>query len=297
MSEKIDIKQSIEDDSVNFIIPADRGYFEARFVQRTEDYFIIYLSAQSGCDQGCRMCHLTASGQTKYVNADLDVLREQTKAVLDYYKTLNRSAPKVHVNFMARGEPLNNTYIQQYGPFILEQLENLIHEYDHNLNVEFLISTIMPESLNTINHSLCTMFVGAKNPPRIFYSLYSMDPKVRKRWLGKAMDPNQALNFLRNYQLSYPTVNNKIHFAFIKNVNDDWQTIQAICDALKIHHITADVNIVRYNPYSVAHGEEPDDQTIEARAEQIRSQLNNNVVVIPRVGYDVKASCGMFIEN
>src|SRR5437588_13051932 len=51
------------DASVNWDRPADVGRIEARYVRRCPDYFVVYLSSQTGCAQRCRMCHLTATGQ------------------------------------------------------------------------------------------------------------------------------------------------------------------------------------------------------------------------------------------
>jgi 23S rRNA (adenine2503-C2)-methyltransferase len=57
------------------------------------------------------------------------------------------------------------------------------------------------------------------------------------------------------------------------------------------------VNIVRYNPHDPArHGVEPGEEIIERNAAIYRSRLPNaQVSVIARVGYDVAASCGMFL--
>jgi len=56
------------------------------------------------------------------------------------------------------------------------------------------------------------------------------------------------------------------------------------------------VNVVRYNPNDPArHGVEPPEVVIRRNAAVYRSRLPNaRVGVIPRVGYDVTASCGMF---
>ena len=56
------------------------------------------------------------------------------------------------------------------------------------------------------------------------------------------------------------------------------------------------VNIVRYNPHDPRrHGVEPPEDVIRRNAQIYRSRLPHaRVRVIPRVGYDVAASCGMF---
>ena len=68
---KIDfrVEHSKEDNSVNFIDSSPvSGFYESRYVRRGEDYFIVYLSVQSACNLGCRMCHLTATKQKKVID-------------------------------------------------------------------------------------------------------------------------------------------------------------------------------------------------------------------------------------
>jgi 23S rRNA (adenine2503-C2)-methyltransferase len=56
------------------------------------------------------------------------------------------------------------------------------------------------------------------------------------------------------------------------------------------------VNIVRYNPQDPRrHGVEPSEEIIQRNATIYQARLPYaRVRVIPRVGYDVQASCGMF---
>ena len=95
------------DASVNFVKLADVGRIEARYVRRTDDYVVVYLSSQTGCRQACRMCHLTATGQTKLRDTTREELLEQADLVLDHYRA-QQPARSVHFNFMARGEPMLN---------------------------------------------------------------------------------------------------------------------------------------------------------------------------------------------
>jgi adenine C2-methylase RlmN of 23S rRNA A2503 and tRNA A37 len=69
------------DSSVNFIEQQLTGFIESRYVRRTVDYFIAYLSSQTGCNRGCRMCHLTATKQTQFTNCDLQDFANQLDTV------------------------------------------------------------------------------------------------------------------------------------------------------------------------------------------------------------------------
>src|SRR5580692_271545 len=98
------------DASVNWIRRVDVGAIEARYVRRARDRFVIYLSSQTGCRQACRMCHLTATGQTALRDVTLVEYLDQAGVVLDHYIRVAPAA-LVHYNFMARGEPLLNPVV------------------------------------------------------------------------------------------------------------------------------------------------------------------------------------------
>src|SRR5438105_1100741 len=87
---------SSQDASINWDRPADVGRIEARYVRRCPDYFVVYLSSQTGCNQGCRMCHLTATGQTQLRDVTHAEFIDQAETVLDYYRNSAPPARTVH---------------------------------------------------------------------------------------------------------------------------------------------------------------------------------------------------------
>ncbi|MEM9066144.1 MAG: radical SAM enzyme, Cfr family protein [Planctomycetota bacterium] len=281
--------QSSLDESVNFVWDQpDQGYFESRYVRRSQEKVVVYLSSQSGCAMGCRMCHLTATKQTTLRNATVDELLGQASHVLDWYASHCPQAERVHFNFMARGEPLSNPLILGNAESLTRSLEGLGHQL--GLRAEVLISTIMPRGMR--DRSLPELFGSAR--PRIYYSLYSIDPEFRKRWLPRTLDPQLALAKCAEYQREGGTV--RLHWAFIEGENDDAATIERIANAVHEAGLHPDINVVRYNPFGSEHGREPPAKIIEERVKQLSGYLPSaQIKIIDRIGFDVQASCGMFV--
>jgi 23S rRNA (adenine2503-C2)-methyltransferase len=282
------ILNSTEDASVNFVKHMDVGYTEARFVKRNKDRFIVYLSSQTGCNRGCRFCHLTTSGQTQYIDVDPEGYVNQAKTVLQYYNSLEEKTKTVHYNFMARGEALSNKHMVESSYSILSSLSELAIEND--LIPKFNLSTIMPRNVKAL--SLSKMFRGIT--PTIYYSIYSIDNKFRDKWLPGALDVSLALDKLSEYQQDSKKII-KLHWAFIDQENDSEKCMDAICNEVLKRKLIVDVNIVRYNPYSNEYGKETSIDKIKENVKYLSSRLNCNVKIIDRVGFDVKASCGMFV--
>jgi adenine C2-methylase RlmN of 23S rRNA A2503 and tRNA A37 len=281
--------QSGQDASVNWDRPADVGRLEARYVRRSPDYFVVYLSSQTGCAQGCRMCHLTATGQTRLRDATVGEMIEQAQTVLDHYRREAPPARSVHFNFMARGEPLANTNLLADADGLIGELSRLAVAL--GLRPRHLVSTIFPRELG--DRPLEDIFVT--HHPDIYYSLYSMSDRFRRRWLPRALPAEAALDRLLSWQRSTHKIVS-LHHAYIAGENDAEGDVHAICDALEERGLMAHVNIVRYNPHDPSrHGVEPPEGIIERNTAIYRSRLPSaRVSVIARVGYDVAASCGMF---
>jgi adenine C2-methylase RlmN of 23S rRNA A2503 and tRNA A37 len=285
------------DASVNWVRRVDVGAIEARFVRRRRDTVVIYLSSQTGCRQACRMCHLTATGQTAHRDVTLEEYIEQAEIVLAHYRGIEPAPASpaldgivAHFNFMARGEPLLNPVMVEQSGELLDRLWRLADR--HGLRPRFLVSTIFPKGLTRRLEDVFDRY-----QPEIYYSLYSTDDGFRRRWLPNAQPVDAALDQLAAWQRRTSKII-KVHFAFIRGHNDSEASVHAICDALAARALHAHVNIVRYNPPSPQHGDEPDEVVIERNAEIFRTRLPHaRVQVVPRVGLDVHASCGMFVQG
>lgn len=274
------------DMSRNFIF--DKG-FEARFVRRTDDYFICYLSSHTGCNKSCRFCHLTQTGQTGFLEASIDELIDQATAVFQYYAT-QKPAERVHINWMARGEPLASSVIRGCWPELSNRLLELCARYGlAKERVTFKMSSIFPSDENV---DLSKFEI---NKPDIYYSLYSLDPHFRRRWIPKSEDPVAVFKKLKAYSDSGGRV--IIHHALIENENSSEDDATLIGDFIKSYDLNCKINIVRYNPFDARCGEEASEVAIQSYFNRITPYMKQEGSrIVPRVGFDVKASCGMFVE-
>ena len=275
--------KSTQDDSVNFIKRDFDGWVECRYVRRSPEYFCVYLSSQTGCNRGCKFCHLTATQQTSAYDVNTEGFLEQAQTVLRYSKSQPK-AKEVNFNWMARGEPLANRIFLGNARPILEQLYGLANKY--KVAPKFNISTIFPK---TFKQSLVKTF---RHTPTFYYSLYSMNKDFREKWIPGAMDPEKALDLLADYQ----AVTRKIvmlHWAFIDGENDSLEDLDRIVKALDVRGLIVDFNLVRYNPFSNESQESP---FLARNLEYMQENIRGKAKMVSRVGLDVKASCGTFIS-
>jgi 23S rRNA (adenine2503-C2)-methyltransferase len=284
------------DDSVNHVVEAgDGGYFEARYVHRVPERWICYLSSHSGCSKACRFCHLTATRQTMMKSASLDDYLAQAGRVFSTYdahypEEIHGPRPsKVHFNFMARGEPLENQALLENPGEVFEGLGEMASQ--RGLVHAHKVSTIIPATF-----SADLVHVLGDPASEVYYSLYSMDEGFRKRWLPKAMPANDALDLLADYQERTGREIN-LHWAFIEGENDRECDVDGVLEEVAARGLRAKFNLVRYNPFSARQGREPDEARLQMLFNRIAPALGSSGSrIVPRVGFDIKASCGMFVE-
>ncbi len=275
------------DASVNFVWDIDeKQALEARYVRRHKNYAACYLSTQTGCAQACRMCHLTFTGQNKPRDATFEELLEQAQVVMHYYVNNTEPAKTVHYNFMARGEPLASEVLLAGSEDLFLRLGALAK--DCKVLPRFLVSTIMPKSLPG---SLVQLFPVVH--PEFYYSLYSVREDFRRKWLPKAMEPRVALALLAEWQQHTKKIV-RIHHALIEGENDSKEDALAIAELVKNAMLRVDYTLVKYNSPSERHGEESS-KAYEYSHWLWANTPGSRVKTIDRVGFDVAASCGMFV--
>lgn len=279
------------DASVNFIFKGDfPGYLEARYVRRAPNYVVCYLSSQSGCRQGCNFCHLTKTGQTSLIDVDISGYETQIDTVLNHYSSLGNPAKTIHFGLMSRGSALANQYFVKNNQEILRMMAEKALQC--NLFPRYTVSTILPKIIKGKN--LADLFPVIH--PDFYYSIYSMDPVFRKKWLPNALPAEEGLDLLKDWQNKTKKIP-KLHWAFIQNENDSQQNVEEIANAVSGRNLRVDINIIRYNPPDAA-SQEATIAAIDTNVALLKKMLPSSMIkVVARVGEDVFASCGTFIPK
>lgn len=295
-----DILRSTIDRSINVIMETDQGdKVEARAVQRTDETLIIYLSSDVGCNLSCRMCHLTQTGQTKSSALNVEEFQKQALTVFNLLKSEDRlnGLKTVHYNFMAQGDVMLNPNALICFENLHESLGLITRYFVPDAGVQYKLSTIFPKDSVLFNRAetdqsiwLRDRILSLDEDIEFYYSLYSLKPEFRKKWLPKAQDPEHIGRLFSGLDHGL-----RIHHALIAGQNDTEEDIALIHEWLERHDLYVKMNIVRYNPFDGSCGTESDEDAIQTYVNQMNlSHRLDLIQVIPKVGTDVFASCGMF---
>lgn len=297
--EMLKVLTSKIDNTTNVIYPDGS---EFRCVER-EDNTTAYLSSHTGCSLGCRMCHLTATGDTKMI--PLSSHDMFTRALTALMSTKESTKP-LNFSFMAKGDALANKAIDG------DLVRTLLTEGDRQRrqHTKVVISTIFPTATVgwPIDEYLFDHFGSFQ--PHIYWSLYSLDKEFREYWLPRSADPVVVAEGLARWQ-KRTCQEIVIHHALIDGRTDDgtrsvpsnfWaHQATDIRQLLEAHNIHYRVNLVRYNPpentENAFYGKEPSERCYSDNHLALYRLSKNctSAKIQERVGYDVKASCGMFL--
>lgn len=189
---------------------------------------------------------------------------------------------------MSRGEALSNGHLLAEASSFVDQMT--ARATVRGLTIKFNLSTIMP---NDFNGDLIESFSGL--PITFYYSIYSMSPDFRKRWMPKSRPVIESLNMLKAWQ-DHSSMDVVMHWAFIEGENDSEECVNQICDAILEQGLSVKVNLVRYNPPNNK-SRESSMEIIERNLAVISERIEGRIKIVPRVGRTCFASCGMFVSD
>lgn len=289
------------DGCLNLIRAFGKGNLEARMVVRKPGYISTYLSSHSGCKMGCKFCWLTQLQQTDFKHAKVSHYVQQLDDLLEHSELPEeeRESTRVNINFMARGEPLaNSTMVNKYEDLYLS-LDEVATDHGFE-SIKMNVSTIMPPTMR--ERELFGVF--GYTPVTLFYSLYSLNPVFRKKWMPNAIDPLVALDKLERFQQQ--TGNTVVfHWTFIEGENDDEESVEELVAEIRSRDFTnTKFNLVRFNPPDKLADtyREPEEERMNELFEIVSDGMTDEVPhqtsrIVPRVGKEAFVSCGMFVED
>lgn len=274
------------DGSINHVYPDGS---EFRRVMR-KDHDTIYLSSHRGCGLGCKMCWLTALGATNMKPLSFGELVVRADHLTALPEERDQRDSRLNFAFMARGDALMNPSVN--GRMVHRLLE--MADCVAAPHAKVTISSIFPRKAVGLKVDEFLFERFGVFQPTLYWSVYSLRDTVRREWLPEAQDPDVIAAGLKRWQqTTFQEV--VLHHALISNVNSNVNHAHEIVELVQQHELNVRVNLVRYNPPpNTKHLEALDTTYDEHRRIYARAFGESRVKVQPRVGFDVKASCGMF---
>lgn len=241
------------------------------------------------------MCHLTATNQRSFKPVGKAEYVQQLDVLLKHHDSHTPSSATVrpvYINLMARGEPLANRELTHGFANIFQAWNNMCATRGLTLFVN--VSTIVPTVAE--NLAIFPMFGKEFSPSvRLYYSMYSLSPTFRRKWLPNAMDPFRAMDMLRDIEMR-TKVPITFHWPLIRGENDGDEDIEEIVAAIAARRFEGRYHLVRFNPPPGSQYQEPPSDRLEAVLRRMSKAFPDpkKSKMIPRVGEDVHASCGTF---
>ncbi|MCQ1765367.1 hypothetical protein NOJ28_07495 [Neorhizobium galegae] len=217
----------------------------------------------------------------------------QAETVISALLDLDIAVKNLHFNFMARGDVISNIDLVRSWSDVELGLSSLAQRKNISANAAILVSTIFPKKIGF--EYIENLFESRIT--NIYYSYYSKKDSFRRRWLPNSQSVEESCLFLKKFHESSGK-RPRFHFCFIDGQNDSMEDLDDLIDVASDFSPFFDVNIVRFNPPPGSNYAESPEERVLKNVEYLRKYLpSSNVKIISRVGYDVKASCGMFLED
>ncbi len=290
------IIESVFDASKNIIFADARGKLEGRYMYRGGNHVSAYLSSFYGCAQACKFCHLTRSKQTDQTEASIESILMQAKEIVKFIH-LPTDATSIYWSFMAQGDFLLHSCLRNRGDMVYLFSKLAAIGNAKGLKSKFNISTIFPRKATTetgaIDPDIERVLVANNTfSIEVYYSVYSLDPVFRAKYLPSATDPRQVIEALSRL-VDAGIIKARLHYSLIAGKNDSLEGIVALRELCDEFDFDPKINLVRYNSFKETDvDKEPEESYVQEYLDKARQHFR--IKSLDRVGVDVKASCGTF---
>jgi len=259
----------------------------------SREKFNVFASCSSGCHIQCAFCYLT-SKKFVYTTLDPKIVTNNIIEAVEHELVRRPELLRIPMNlsWMGMGDAffnISHTHINTLS--ILARLKKKVYAIE---GVD--IATTMPafsyeysKALNAINNALISTNKLTTKPHnrtslRIFYSLHSLNDKIRKKLIPRTLDVDVAIKQLDNLGKQYNII---YHYMFLDGINDSNKDILALIEFGRTHN----VRILRYNACPNSKFKESE------RFNDIIDTLNKYIDIKVQVspGSEISAACGMFL--
>jgi adenine C2-methylase RlmN of 23S rRNA A2503 and tRNA A37 len=199
---------------------------------------------------------------------------------------------------MSRGDCMTNKYVVKQYTELYDHLESISENNGYG-KIKMNLSSIYPYTLRP--YKLSDVFKGRQ--VNFYYSIYTLDREWRRVNMPNAMDPDFALDRLRELQENHKDNTVVFHCAFIKDSNDSIESVQKMADKItSLNFPRTKFNLVRYNPPPNGNSTETDIDRLNTIFSIMNSAVTNKVDtqksrIVNRVAPDIYVSCGMFSSS
>jgi len=279
MFELIHTSQSSLDATRKYIFTDTRQNktVEIAYIDKNDGKDIICVPSQSGCDMGCRFCHVTGAG-IKTANLDsLDLLCTTDLAMQEMPMHQDRT---LLVSIMGCGEPMSNV------DHLLRYIRGMQQRFWQQRPIRFALATIMPSGCEhdflDVGHYVSRFDIDLK----IHFSMHFTGEKIRDVWMPWAGGIRPSLDLLRWYRSSTGRAI-EIHYTPIQGVNDQPCHVEALISMAR----DIPVKLLTFNP--VPH----EKYTPSLHMDAMKATMDNagmTVEIYTPPGRDIGASCGQF---
>ncbi len=264
----VDVQESI-DGTKKYLFTALQGkYIETAYIPDGKRNTVC-VSSQVGCKMGCLFCMTGKQGFQGNLSSG---------EILNQFRSLPEWHSITNLVYMGMGEPLDN--LEE----VLKSLEVLTADWGFSLSPRRItVSTIgiTPAMLQFLNRSNAHLAVSLHTP--FEEERRKLMPVQQVYPLQEVLKEIRSWDFGRQRRVSF-------EYILFKDFNDTAAHVNELSRIL--HGIRCRINLIRFHPIPDTPLESPDEKTIKAFKEKLRTKGITTTIRASR-GQDIWAACGL----